>query len=55
MGDKKVLIIHGTYSFEGKDGKTYRVTYKVDENGHKTYDKPQLSVRKKYKNIYIFD
>lgn len=30
----QVLVIHGSYSFLGKDGKTYLVTYTADENGY---------------------
>ena len=43
---KRVILISGTYSFVGIDGKTYRVGYHIDKNGRKTYDKPQLAVGK---------
>ena len=33
VGDQKVLVVTGSYSYVAADGKEYRVKYKSDENG----------------------
>lgn len=40
IGDTNVIIVTGSYSFPGSDGKTYRVFYIADENGYRTMNAP---------------
>lgn len=35
IGDAKVFIVTGIYSYKGSDGKTYKVEYTASENGYK--------------------
>lgn len=39
VGDQRVLVVIGVYSYYGNDGKLYRVFYKSDENGYRTETK----------------
>lgn len=34
-GDVSILKVNGFYTFEGTNGKTYRVIYTADENGYR--------------------
>lgn len=35
VGDTKILVVSGSYSFTGTDGKPYYVSYESDENGYR--------------------
>lgn len=35
IGEVKVFVVTGFYSYKGSDGKTYKVEYTADENGYK--------------------
>ncbi|XP_023029436.1 endocuticle structural glycoprotein ABD-5 isoform X2 [Leptinotarsa decemlineata] len=33
--EKEALVVHGSYTYVGTDGVTYKVTYVADENGYR--------------------
>ena len=44
IGDTKVIVVRGSYSYRGSDGKIYHVMYSADENGYMVSEGPALGL-----------